>query len=96
MSLREWCEGWALAFVITVGFTANLFLLLIIRKRELNLLRDFSRLLQSQAAYDICYLLVNILVFVVPALTKQDVINFILPSIPLALPVIQICLTGKY
>ena len=46
--LQKWIEGYALLIVIIVGATANLFSLIIIRNKELNLIRDFSRLLQSQ------------------------------------------------
>ena len=46
--LQKWIEGYALLVVIIVGATANLFSLIIIRNKELNLIRDFSRLLQSQ------------------------------------------------
>ena len=46
--LQKWIEGYALLSVIIVGATANLFSLIIIRNKELNLIRDFSRLLQSQ------------------------------------------------
>ena len=46
--LQKWIEGYALLVVIILGTTANLFSLIIIRNKELNLIRDFSRLLQSQ------------------------------------------------
>ena len=49
--LQKWIEGYALLTVIIVGATANLFSLVIIRNKELNLIRDFSRLLQSQVCF---------------------------------------------
>ena len=49
--LQKWIEGYALLVVIIVGATANLFSLIIIRNKELNLIRDFSRLLQSQVMF---------------------------------------------
>ena len=49
--LQKWIEGYALLTVIIVGATANLFSLVIIRNKELNLIRDFSRLLQSQVYF---------------------------------------------
>ena len=49
--LQKWVEGYALLAVIIVGATANLFSLIIIRNKELNLIRDFSRLLQSQVTF---------------------------------------------
>ena len=48
--LQKWIEGYALLVIIIVGSTANLFSLIIIRNKELNLIRDFSRLLQSQVS----------------------------------------------
>ena len=95
-SLQYWCEGWALTVIICFGASANIFALLIIRSRELNLMTDFSRLLQSQAAYDICYLLMNIPAFVVPSLTNSsEVTDKLLPVLPFIMPLIQICITGK-
>ena len=47
----KWIEGYTLLVVIIIGASANLFSLFIIRNRELNLIRDFSRLLQSQVIY---------------------------------------------
>ena len=49
--LRSWIEGYALLVVIIIGTTANLFSLIIIRNKELNLIRDFSQLLQSQVSF---------------------------------------------
>ena len=49
--LQEWVEGYALLVVIVIGVSANLFSLIIIRNKELNLVEDFSQLLQSQVKY---------------------------------------------
>lgn len=97
-SSEDWlhylCEGVGLTLVIVLGVSANLFSLLIIRNRELNLINDFSRLLQNQAAYDVCYLVMNMPMFVIPALTNRDTQDLILPILPYTLAVLQICLTG--
>ena len=54
-------------------------------------------LLQSQATYDICYLLMNIPVFVIPSLSPStDVLSRLMPLFPFIMPIIQICITGKH
>ena len=96
-SLQYWCEGWALTVIICLGASANVFALLIIRSKELNLMQDFSRLLQSQAAYDICYLLMNIPMNVIPSLTdSSEMIDKLMPALPFIMPLTQICITGTF
>ena len=58
--------------------------------------QDFSRLLQSLAVYDVCYLVLNLPAFVVPALSGNDVNDAIIHAWPYISPLLQICLTGRY
>jgi hypothetical protein len=65
------------------------------RNRELNLIRNFSSLLQLQAAYDIAYLAVNVPGFVVPALLSEINMRPALPLMPVVMPLLHVFLTGK-
>jgi len=58
--------------------------------------QDFSRLLQSLAVYDVCYLVLNLPAFVVPALSGDDINNSIIHAWPYISPLLQICLTGVF
>ena len=51
-------------------------------------------MLQSLAVYDVCYLVLNLPAFVVPALSGDDVNDAMLHAWPYISPLLQICLTG--
>jgi hypothetical protein len=53
-------------------------------------------LLQSLAVYDVCYLVLNLPAFVVPALSGDDINNSIIHAWPYISPLLQICLTGVF
>ncbi len=94
-------EGYILFAIVIFGASANLFSLLIIRNRELNLIRNFSRLLQMQAGYDLGYLLSNLVIFVMPTLAmdkspEMDSLRHdFLTYLPYVSPLLHIFLTGS-
>jgi hypothetical protein len=67
-----------------------------IQKKVFDCFQDFSRLLQSLAVYDVCYLVLNLPAFVVPALSGDDINNSIIHAWPYISPLLQICLTGVF
>eukprot|EP00094_Tigriopus_californicus_P003613 TCALIF_03475-PA protein Name:"Protein of unknown function" AED:0.79 eAED:0.79 QI:0/0/0/0.33/0.5/0.66/3/0/214 len=62
--VKYYGEGWTLSFIVFFGLCANVFAIFVIRDSELNLIQNFSRLLQFQAACDMGYLITNVPAFV--------------------------------
>ena len=62
--------------------------------KNLTFFQDFSRLLQSLAVYDVCYLVLNLPAFVAPALSGDDINDNVIHAWPYISPLLQICLTG--
>ena len=46
------------------------------------------------AVYDVCYLVLNLPAFVVPALSGDEINDTLLHAWPYISPLLQICLTG--